>query len=151
MTIPYAVEVATMHHLQSPEPLFSQLLAMSGSTLVLSPLPPPVSELAFGLSMKALGLENLSEAEQVQSVSHGPGEALWAKITPDIPILPVIDDSIVRPGPTFAALSGVPSQVRQRLPGSDWCSRIMIGDCGFDVSNPLPSLSARCGPGSENL
>lgn len=146
MTIPYAVEVATMHHLQSPEPLFSQLLAMSGSTLVLPPLPPPVSELAYGLSIKALGLGNLSEAEQIRSVSHGPGEALWAKITPDIPILPVIDGRIVKPGPTFAALSDVPSKVRQLLPGSDWCSRIMIGDCGFDVRNTLLLLSARCGP-----
>ncbi|KEF60618.1 uncharacterized protein A1O9_02179 [Exophiala aquamarina CBS 119918] len=129
-----AGSVACMIHLQSKEALFQQLILMSGSTLLLPPLPPPVSEIAYSLSMKALDLEGLTVDERVAKLIHGPKSDLYEKITPAIPLLPVIDNEVVHPGPSYEELFGGATRVENVLPGTKWCQRILVGDCEFDAS-----------------
>jgi hypothetical protein len=51
--------------LYSEEPLFKRAISMSGTPLMLKPLNIPVTEMAYDIIMKELGLENASTEERI--------------------------------------------------------------------------------------
>ncbi|CAK7222510.1 hypothetical protein SEUCBS140593_004923 [Sporothrix eucalyptigena] len=135
--------VAAMLHLQSKEPLFDQLILLSGSSLLLPPVTADVSEAAYTRTVHALGLEGLSSVERTKALVEGPVTLLYEKITPDIPLLPVIDGDLVHSRPTFETFSQGPSTIKALLPGAAWCRRLFIGDCAFDASIYYDALEHR--------
>ncbi|PCG94964.1 Carboxylesterase, type B [Penicillium occitanis (nom. inval.)] len=135
--------VASFLHLQSEEPLFGQLIAMSGTSLALPPISPEVAETAYALCLKTLGIQELSETNRVRDIVHGPSPKLWTNIPAYIPLRPVIDNDIVFRGPTHEDFSSGPFQVEAVLPGVKWCRRVLIGDCQSDASIFSYSLMKR--------
>ncbi|KFX98663.1 hypothetical protein O988_04247 [Pseudogymnoascus sp. VKM F-3808] len=135
--------VASMLNLQSKESLFDQLIVMSGTPLGLPPLPSHISETAYSLCVRALGIEGLSAKDRVREIVHGPMSVLWENITPSIPLLPVIDDDVVFRGPTYEEYAGGSPQVEASLPGAQWCRRVLIGDCQSDASIYSYGLESR--------
>ena len=100
-------------------------------------LPPPVGEFAFAEIIKALALDSLSPAEQVQALLDMPAEELHTKVSDvHVPLNGVLDNDIIRSIPTFQSISETQS-IEHVFPGIDWCKRIFMGDCQMDVRNPL--------------
>lgn len=126
--------VASMLNLQSKEPLFEQLIVMSGTPLTLQPLQRHISEMAYSLCVNALGIQSLSAEDRVKEIVHGPVSRLWEEITPDIPLRPVIDNDIIYRSPTYQDFAGEPIQVEAALASAQWCKRVLIGNCQSDVS-----------------
>ncbi|PVH70749.1 putative carboxylesterase [Cadophora sp. DSE1049] len=117
-------------HLQSPTPLFKRILSMSGTSLLFKPLPPPASEGSYQEYVKAFKLEDLSAEERINVLLNLPAEDLH-NFTSKIPLIPVIDNDVVGPSPTYAQLM---SKDESCLPGKKWTDGLMIGDCQFDAS-----------------
>jgi hypothetical protein len=127
-------QVSGMFLLHSEEPLFKRFVSMSGTSLMLPPLPLPVAESAYVSVAKALNLENLSGPERVKAIVEMPIETLLAKTPPTIPLMPVIDGDII-PGPTtFSQISSKVDDPTFPIPGKQWCESLLVGDCQFDVS-----------------
>ena len=122
-----------MHHLQSSEKLFKRLISMSGTPLLMQPLPPPVTEHAYASTLSALGGDCLSADAQVKMLLEAPAAGLWSKVGPTIPLLPSIDNDLVRAGWSFDLLTQSTSVTEQTIPGREWCESLMIGECQFDV------------------
>ncbi|KAF2462453.1 para-nitrobenzyl esterase [Lineolata rhizophorae] len=122
--------VAGTLHLQGEEPLFERIVSMSGTSLMLKPLPPPVSEFAYAGVVEALGLKELEPAEQVKKLVEMPAEELMAKIPPSVPLLPCVDGDMVKAMSTYEGLADT-------LAGMQWCKDMLIGDLRFD-SHVLP-------------
>ncbi|KAL1889728.1 hypothetical protein Sste5346_008714 [Sporothrix stenoceras] len=135
--------VAAMLHLQSKEPLFDQLILLSGSSLLLPPVAAEVSEAAYSRAVHALDLEGLPSLDRIKALVDGPETLLYEKITPDIPLLPVIDSDLVHSRPTFETFSQGPGTIKPSLPGATWCRRLFIGDCAFDASIFYDALDHR--------
>lgn len=106
---------------------------MAGTLLLLKPLPPPVAEFAYSATLKALNIESLSPSERVKKLLECPISDFWTKITPSIPLLPVIDEEIIISSPTYKQLAGTRADVVSAFEGAEWCEKIMIGDCQFDA------------------
>ncbi|KAH8703171.1 carboxylesterase-like protein [Talaromyces proteolyticus] len=126
--------VASLLHLQSEEPLFEQLIVMSGTSLALPPITPQVAETAYALCLKAMGIQELSAGNRVRDIVHGPLSKLWTNIPSYIPLRPVIDNDTVFRGPTHEDFAGGSAQVEAVLPGAKWCRRVLLGDCQSDAS-----------------
>lgn len=107
---------------------------MSGSTLLVKPLPLPVSEFVYASVVKALDLENLSGPERVKAILEIPIKDLLEKIPPTMPLMPVVDGDIIPGVPTFSQISDKAEDPTYPIPGKQWCKSLMIGDCQFDVS-----------------
>lgn len=107
---------------------------MSGSALMLKPLPLPVSEFVYASVVKALDLENLSGPERVKYILEVPIKDLLEKIPPTMPLIPVVDGDIFPGVPTFSQISNKAEDPMYPVPGKHWCEYLMIGDCQFDIS-----------------
>lgn len=106
---------------------------MSGTPLMLKPLALPVTEMAYGMIMKELGLENASVAERIHRLlTIGPDE-LVAKTPMTVPLVPFLDGDIIRCLTTFKNLGASADEVDSTVPGRQWCTELMIGDCKHDV------------------
>lgn len=89
-------------HLQSTEPLFSQLVGLGGSPLI-QPLPLQVAEIAFGIVTSKLSLENLSPADQVKNIVEISAQELSAKLAGvPFPLAAVVDGDIVKASPSVS-------------------------------------------------
>lgn len=99
---------------------------MSGTPLMLKPLPLSVTEMVYLNIIKELGLENSSTEERVQRlVTISPGE-LVASTPMSIPLVPYLDGDLVPEAMTFATLAGT------SLKTPKWCEEVMIGDSQHD-------------------
>lgn len=130
--------------LQSPELLFQQLISMGGTPLLLPDLPRVVSEDVYSTIAAALNVDKLSAEERVNYILNCPMEELYSKLPPGLPLIPVVDDDLVKALPTYKqTLKYGPTEM---LPGMTWCKRLLIGDCQFDVCNAhisnVPTISA---------
>jgi Carboxylesterase family len=125
---------AGCYHLTSNQPLFNQLIAMGGASLI-KPLPAEACEGAFSLAVKALGLSELSPPEQVQGLLRAPIEELVKK-TLGLPMIPIVDGETLMNVTSFGAL-GQPEKALELFPGMKWCKRVLFGDCQFDVRSSL--------------
>lgn len=116
-------------HLQSSEPLFSQLIAMSGSPLI-QPRPLAMLEKSFSLLVTALGAQHLSSDGQVKSLLAAPQQQL-ASIR--VPVGPLVDGDLVRVKTRFSDLIQK-SDFENLFPAIRHCKRLVMGDCQMDVS-----------------
>lgn len=119
-------------HLHSEEPLFHQLIAMSGTSL-LRARRPELLERSFGKVVDIFGWNNLSPAEQVQKLLDLPMEELRAKVGRQIPIGPMVDGDVIPEITTFHALAN-DAEAKRLFPGITHCKKIVMGDCQMDVS-----------------
>lgn len=96
---------------------------------MLKPLPLPITEMAYIMIMKELGLENNSSEERVQRLLAIGEDELVAKTPMTVPLGCFVDGDIVPAQTTFKGLelNSLP------IPGHQWCSNLMIGDCQHDV------------------
>jgi hypothetical protein len=104
---------------------------MSGTPIMLKPLPLHVAELSYVVIMEALGLENASVEERIRKLKTVEPEELVEKTPMSVPLLPSQDGDIVPEAITFAKLA---STDHEGLPGMEWCEELMIGDCQHDGS-----------------
>lgn len=123
-----------MLHLHSDEPLFKRFISMSGSSLMLKPLPLPVTEFAYASVLKALDIENLSGPERVKFLLESPIEKLLESVSPSIPLMPVVDGELIPGVGTLLQISNKVDDPALPMPGRQWCKSLLTGDCQFDVS-----------------
>jgi hypothetical protein len=120
---------------------------MSGTSLMIKPLPLPVSEFVYASIMQALGLEGLSGSERVKALLEVPSEKLVA-LPPNLPLLPIIDNTLITDVVMFSQISSK-SEILA-LPGRKWCDDLLIGDCQFDVSSiPTSPSTVKIGRGQS--
>ncbi|KAH5347573.1 hypothetical protein HBI33_223380 [Parastagonospora nodorum] len=120
---------SVLYQLHSKEPMFKRCISMSGTPLMLRPLPLPVAETSYASIVQAFGLENASTSERVQRLRTVSPEDLVANTALSVPLLPVLDGDILPEATTFAKLA---SHDHASLPGMQWCESLMIGDCQHD-------------------
>ncbi|POS81392.1 carboxylesterase [Diaporthe helianthi] len=130
-------------HLQSPEPLFSRLAAYGGSPLI-QPIPLQVSEIAYEIATKILGIDSQPPADQVKSLLDIPAEELSAKIGRlPVPVTAAEDGEVVRSTTSFAALADT-SALEKEFPGTEYCKPVLLGDGEFDgMVLAVTALAAR--------
>ncbi|OQV00572.1 hypothetical protein CLAIMM_06052 [Cladophialophora immunda] len=133
--------VSLTHHLNCQEPLFEQLVAMSGSSLFMKALPEPVAEYAYSTLLGRLGLLNETPAIQIEKLMSLSAEDLLNKTDPSVPLMPTLDGDIIKAQPTFALWRK--SDLKSQLPGVSWVNRVMLGDCQFDGSILTSLLMSR--------
>ncbi|KAK0110047.1 hypothetical protein ONS95_002707 [Cadophora gregata] len=119
--------------LHSVEPLFKRYMSMSGTSLMIKSLPPPVSEFAYSSVIDILGLRELSGPERIKALLELPVGKLLS-VPPTIPLLPVIDGDLIRNAVDFAHVSSKEDSPELDMPGRKWCQDLLIGDCQFDGS-----------------
>jgi carboxylesterase type B len=115
--------------LYSEEPLFKRAISMSGTPLMLKPLNIPVTEMAYDIIMKELGLENASTEERIQRLQAIGPEELVEKTPLTVPLVPFVDNDLIFSETTFKELKHGPSPVFK----CQWCQDLIIGDCQHDV------------------
>lgn len=120
--------------LHQEKPLFNRFISMSGNTLMLKPLPPPVAEFVYSSIMQILGLGALSGPERVKALLQIPVEKIIETGASGLPLLPVVDNDSVPCAPTFAQLGSKSDDPALSMPGRTWCKELLIGDCQFDAS-----------------
>lgn len=134
--------VSITMHLQSHLPLFKQLVAMGGTSILMKPLPPFVAEAAYQQVLSKLDIDpGLTATEQLEQLIKTPPMEVLKNIGPDVPLLPVLDGDVIPSTLNFSSWTASDRAVE--IPGTDWCSRAMLGDCQFDVSKPHLWLQSR--------
>ncbi|KAK3655686.1 hypothetical protein LTR56_003335 [Elasticomyces elasticus] len=121
--------IACTYHLQSRQPLFTRMMAMSGTSLLTPPLPLEVAEQGYQTAIKALGLEGKPVEERMEKLRRMDAGELRAKCAA-VPMLPVADEKMPITGHSFANFK----TGKVEIAGASWCEAMMIGDCGFDGS-----------------
>lgn len=119
-------------HLFSEEPLFKRVISMSGTPIMLKPLPVEVTEIAYSGIMKELGLENATVEERIQVLMTISPEDLIAKTPMTVPLVPFLDGNMIKERTTFSSLSSRNKNSTYSAPGHNWCEELMIGDCEHD-------------------
>jgi hypothetical protein len=104
---------------------------MSGTPIMLKPLPLHVAETSYTAIMKELGLENASAEERIRRLKTIEPEELVEKTPMSVPLLPFMDGEIVPEAAMFAKLV---SMDHKNMPGMKWCEALMVGDCQHDGS-----------------
>ncbi|ORY15879.1 carboxylesteras-like protein [Clohesyomyces aquaticus] len=127
-----AGSISVLTQLYSKEPLFNRAICMSGTPIMLKPLPPPVAEMAYGMMLKELGLENATVEERIQRLLNIEPEELVAATSLNIPLLPYLDGDMIPSAASFEKLAGSSDQLDFPVPGLKWCQDLMIGDCQHD-------------------
>lgn len=111
---------------------------MSGTPLMLKPLPPAVTEVTYEIIMKELGLQTACTAERIQRLTTITPDELVAKTPMTVPLVPFLDGDIIPSATTFQGLDSEPSKLEANIPGRKWCEELVIGDCQHDVSFSFP-------------
>ncbi|KAF2444556.1 carboxylesterase [Karstenula rhodostoma CBS 690.94] len=127
-----AGSVAVLTQLFSTEPLFKRAIAMSGTPMMLKPLPAAVAEVTYNSIMEALGLENASVEERIRRLITISPEELVEKTPMTARLAPFLDGDILPEAVTFDKLAS-----RMVIPGMKWCGALMIGDCQHDVTTAI--------------
>jgi hypothetical protein len=106
---------------------------MSGTSLMLQPLPPFLPEIVYSAVIKSLDAGELSIQERIKMLLDLPNDKLAILVPPGLPLLPVVDNDLIPGNLNFAQVSSkeTPSV---SLPGRTWCEEVLVGDCQFDVS-----------------
>ncbi|KAK4545632.1 hypothetical protein LTR36_002585 [Oleoguttula mirabilis] len=123
-----AGSISCTYHLQSAEPLFKRVLLLSGTSLLLPPLPVEVAEQSYQSAIKTLGLTSATTQERIHALLTIDAGELSGKLRAT-PMLPTVDDELPLASHTFADFT---TSGNISLPGVKWCESVMIGDCQFD-------------------
>ena len=120
--------ISVCYHLFSPEPLFKRMISMSGTQLLMPPIPPSVAEGHYERSLSAL---NLFEGDTAISALTRDleGKEMALKLTgAGIPNLPVLDSDLCPTPFTFSSIE----TGKIDIPAQKWCQAALLGDCQFD-------------------
>ncbi|KAK0992733.1 hypothetical protein LTS01_007698 [Friedmanniomyces endolithicus] len=112
-------------------PLFKRVMLMSGTNLLIPPLPLEVAEQSYTNAVKALGLEEKSAEERMELLRSVDAAEMRQKLMM-VPMLPVADGELPVAGHTFADFYAGTSGGEVDIAGAKWCESMMIGDCAFD-------------------
>ncbi|KAF2685791.1 carboxylesteras-like protein [Lentithecium fluviatile CBS 122367] len=124
--------VAVFDQLYSQEPLFKRAISMSGTPIILKPLPKPVTEMAYGNIMKALDLGGASVEERIEKLTKISPEDLVVATPMTEPLIPFLDGDIIPVRTSFKGLTRDAKELEAEVPGRQWCKDLMIGDCQHD-------------------
>ncbi|KAH1659251.1 hypothetical protein KXW87_002929 [Aspergillus fumigatus] len=119
------------YHLDSDEQLFKRAIVMSGTCLLIQPLPYELHEQNYQQAIAALGLTNASSEERIRALLETPGDDLVAKIPPTVLAVPAIDGTMVTSPVTYAQVADKNSDFPR---GKKLCEDLMIGDAQMDAS-----------------
>jgi len=125
-------------HLHSPDPLFTQLITMSGTSLIKAK-PPKAAEGSFMAAVQLLDVAGdsiSSEAGQVEVLLSASMADIRDKIGRKMPLGPVVDGDLVPQVNTFELMSDA-GKAEKVIPGMKWCKRIMMGDCQNGCKSPF--------------
>lgn len=90
--------------MQSEEPLFRRAICMSGSTLIMRPLPAFIHELNYKTVLETISLAHLSPAERIRALLNMPSHELIEKLPPSVALLPLLDEDFISSSLTFAGI-----------------------------------------------
>lgn len=103
---------------------------MGGTPTLIPRLPSEVAESTYSSVLEKLGISDASSEERIRRLKQTVREDWITKLGPGLALSPIADkDEGAAP---FYQVS-VPANAVS-APGSDWCRRIMLGDCEMDVS-----------------
>lgn len=106
---------------------------MSGSALLVKPIPFPVAENFYDMTINKLDISSSSPSDRISTLLNMPGEELMSKLGSAIPAAVVVDNEIVFGVPSFSAISEESSPTSSfSMPGIERLESIMLGDCAFD-------------------
>ncbi|OQO04118.1 hypothetical protein B0A48_10727 [Cryoendolithus antarcticus] len=123
--------VSVAYHLHSEEPLFKRAMLMSGTTLLMGPVPAAATEATYSRAVQALDLGELSDAEVVARLCNMDGQELRGTLMKaGVFAAPSVDGDIAPSEVTWTNVmdGSLP------LKGREWCEAVVIGDCAFDGS-----------------
>lgn len=122
--------VSTSLQLHSEEPLFERAIMMSGSSLLLGPVPDAVAEASYQKAVRQLYLDGMNPKDRMKTLLEMDGQKLRATLLQGgFSPLPVIDGDICPTGIDFKSLFDGTLD----LAGKKWCKSLILGDCEFDV------------------
>lgn len=122
--------VSILLHLAQTKPLFSQAVCMGGTPALIPRLPNEVAESTYASVLEKLGIADDAPEERIRRLIETGRQDWVAKLGPGLALSPVASRD-EKKAPFYQI--GVPDQDTSP-PGSDWCPRIMLGDCEMDVS-----------------
>ncbi|GAB1199562.1 hypothetical protein APSETT444_008912 [Aspergillus pseudonomiae] len=141
--LPILAEIQKMLQ-QLEKALVQRAIAMSGSYLFTQALPYGIQEQNYQQVVSALGLENASIKERIQTLLEKPEQELIAKLPPSVLAAPAVDGDLVASAATHALTADRTSGLTKR---GNWCTELMIGDCQMDASILgviMPNLKENC-------
>ncbi|EME87303.1 uncharacterized protein MYCFIDRAFT_97582, partial [Pseudocercospora fijiensis CIRAD86] len=143
--------VSANYHLLSPEPLFKRLMLMSGTILLIPPIPLEAAESNYQKAIQVLGLETSTPEQRIHTLLTMDGIDLCSKmLTSGIPTIPVHDSDIIDcrlTSPTFENIG----TAYLDIPGRKWCQAALIGDCQFDGNIQFLRLAHRKKDIAQNI
>ncbi|KAH7161038.1 hypothetical protein EDB81DRAFT_643232, partial [Dactylonectria macrodidyma] len=129
-------------YLQSSKLLFQQLVSMSSTSLLMPPLPLQVADAMYKVVLERIQVDaSQSPAEQLKQLLLVSNELTLTHVGPDVTLHPVIDGEIVRS--KLSSTQWGSADVSSVIPGTNWCRRLLIGDCQHDSTIMKPAFLAR--------
>jgi carboxylesterase type B len=129
--------VSTAVHLHSKRPLFKRAMLMSGSTLLMGPAPLEFAEANYQKALGALDLESLTPKERLEKLvsmdAYHLRDTLGESGVVQQVSRPLVDGDLCPTNVDFKAVM----EGSLELPGKQWCESLLLGDCAFDVGNPM--------------
>lgn len=107
---------------------------MSGTCLLLRPLPTFAHESFYQAFCEAQGLTNVSGSERIKAIEKMDSLTLFSNMPPGIPSAPLVDQDIIKTAPTYKSAESWSEGGDPSIPGLHWCKELVIGDCQMDVS-----------------
>jgi hypothetical protein len=107
---------------------------MSGTPLMLKPLPVSVTEITYSNIMQVLDLGTSSVNDRIEKLIKVSAEDLVAKTPWTTPLVPFLDGEVIPALTSFKSLAEDTKLLSSVAPGRQWCEDLMIGDCQHDVS-----------------
>ncbi|KAJ9488592.1 hypothetical protein VN97_g4689 [Penicillium thymicola] len=109
------------------------MVSMSGTNLLMQPLPEQVTEYTYKAIVDRLGLASWPVTERVNELVQMDTEKLLQASSPNYPLLPAAGGDLGLKPHTYAEIYQG-SRGSLDIPGRKWCEEIMIGDCQMDAS-----------------
>lgn len=103
---------------------------MGGTPTLIPRLPSEVAESTYTSVLEKLGISDAPSEERIRKLKQTAREDWITKLGPGLALSPIADKD---EGTAPFYQVGVPENTVSS-PGSDWCRRIMLGDCEMDVS-----------------
>ncbi|EKG10490.1 hypothetical protein MPH_12348 [Macrophomina phaseolina MS6] len=119
---------------------------MSGTPLMMKPLPPPVAEHTYATVLDAFNLAHLSPPDRLHALRTLPIPDLLSKAPLGAPLIFVEDGDSVRASPSHADL-----QPSLAPAAGTWCTELLSGWCGADANIMAYLLPALQGPDVARL
>lgn len=125
--------VSILLHLANNQPLFSQAVCMGGTPALIPRLPNEVAEGTYAAVLGKLGIADSTPEERIKRLIETSRQDWVTKLGPGLALSPVATQD-EKKAPFYQV--GAPEEDTSP-PGSEWCPRIMLGDCEMDVSLPF--------------